>query len=325
MCASLLSFETILSVLVLLAALFVLQYIYRGFKISGFSDRYVLVTGCDTGFGYRTAKKLDGMGFNVFAACLTKEKMEELTAACSPRLTAVAMNVTDDSSIVEALSVVKSHLPKGQGLWALVNNAGIVGPPGITTWLTKADYEVTMKVNFYGLVMVTKTFLPLLRQGQGRVINTASTVGRFALPPCPYTMSKFCVEAFTDVLRRELRPLGVTVHTVEPGGYKTNITDYNLAMTAMEKSFNQAPEDVKQFYGHRYVEKLSKLASVLVYLVACPRLYEVVDTYIHAICARYPKTRYVVGLNGTFFFRPLWTMPTWLSDFLMGMGYPLPG
>ena len=56
------------------------------------------------------------------------------------------------------------------------------------------------------------------------MVNTASVVGRFAFPPAPYTVSKYCVEAYTDVLRREMASLGVSVHTVEPGGYQTNIT-----------------------------------------------------------------------------------------------------
>ena len=84
--------------------------------------------------------------------------------------------------------------------------------------------QATLNINLLGSISVTKTFLPLVRLAGGRVVNTASVVGRFAFPPAPYTISKYCLEAYTDVLRREMTSLGVSVHTIEPGGYQTNIT-----------------------------------------------------------------------------------------------------
>ena len=88
------------------------------------------------------------------------------------------------------------------GLWAVLNNAGLCGAIGATDWLTHTDYQVCLDVNLLGLIDVTLTFLPLVKRGQGRVVNVASILGRFASPGLsPYCVSKYGVEAFSDILR----------------------------------------------------------------------------------------------------------------------------
>ncbi len=89
------------------------------------------------------------------------------------------------------------------GLWGVLNNAGIGGNGGPAEWLTKADYEEVFNVNLHGLIDVTVTFLPLVKQAKGRVVNTASIAGRISLPFCaPYAISKYGVEAFSDSIRQ---------------------------------------------------------------------------------------------------------------------------
>ncbi|XP_059148810.1 retinol dehydrogenase 7-like [Physella acuta] len=303
--------------------LFIVNRIYRSFKIKeDFGDLYVLITGCDTGFGYRTAIKLDKLGFHVFATCLTQEKVQELTETCSKNLVAFQMNVADEDTIRDGLTLVKKHLGGEKGLWALINNAGVVGAFGPCEWLKKSDYEATLNVNLLGMVSVTNAFLPLVRKCRGRVVNMSSTVGRAALLPAPYSVSKFCVEAYTDMLRREAEHWGVSVHTIEPGGYKTNITDPDLHSGSADKVFNSLDPEMKNLYGETYKKKLIDMVSLFSYTIVGRNLDEVVDTYIHAVSARFPKTRYVVGFNGNFVLRPLWTLPTCFVDLCMSPLYP---
>ena len=81
------------------------------------------------------------------------------------------------------------------------NNAGI-GAGGPVEWLQISDYQQVLNVNTLGLVDVTTTFLPLVKQEHGRIVNTSSLAGRVALEGLgPYAMSKFAVEAFSDSLR----------------------------------------------------------------------------------------------------------------------------
>ena len=92
-----------------------------------------------------------------------------------------------------------------EGLWGIVNNAGIVGPFGATVLMTIDDYKAVAAVNLYGLIDVTMTFLPLVKMARGRVVNTSSLNGRISVPLfSPYAVSKYGVEAFTDGLRSVL-------------------------------------------------------------------------------------------------------------------------
>lgn len=88
------------------------------------------------------------------------------------------------------------------GLWGIMNNAGIGGAVAPADWLSLNDYRECMAINLYGVVDVATTFLSLVKQERGRVVNTASMMGRFALPGAtPYCISKYGVEAFSDILR----------------------------------------------------------------------------------------------------------------------------
>ena len=88
------------------------------------------------------------------------------------------------------------------GLWGLVNNAGIAGRLGPPEWMTLDDYKKVLDINLYGIIDMCEVFLPLIKPARGRIINTASVIGRFATPQSPpYTISKFGVEAYSDVLR----------------------------------------------------------------------------------------------------------------------------
>ncbi|CAL1542714.1 unnamed protein product [Lymnaea stagnalis] len=313
------------ALLFLLVFIFQVNKLYRSFLVKEkFDDLYMLITGCDTGFGHRCAIKLDKLGCHVFAACLSQEKVQELSSLCSKRLVAFQMNVTDAAAVEKALRLIKVHLGEQKNLWALINNAGIVGSFGAVEWMKKSNYQATINVNLLGTALVTNTFLPLIRKSRGRIVNMASTVGRYATIPAPYSVSKFCVEAYTDLLRREVAPTGVTVHTIEPGGYMTNITNAEIHSRSMDEMYSQLRPELRQFYGEKFKTKLLNLVRLFCCALAARDLDEVVDTYIHAATARFPKTRYVVGLNGNFVFRPLWTLPTWISDLLVILFYPKP-
>ncbi|BFZ13679.1 hypothetical protein BsWGS_16718 [Bradybaena similaris] len=304
---------------------FLMNWFYRSLKISKKNpDLYVLITGCDTGFGNRCAHRLDKLGFHVFAACLTEQKVRELTESCSQNLVALQLDVTDDAAVLEALKTVKKHLPQGRGLWAVINNAGIVGTTAACEWLKKSDYQATIGVNFLGMMSVTNAFLPLVRKERGRIVNTGSTVGRLATLPASYSVSKFCVEAYSDCLRREMSVMGVSVHIIEPGGYQTNITNPDLHLSSAEKRFSELDNEIKTFYGETYLKCLMDIVSLSCKILSTGNLDEVVDAYIHAITARFPKIRYVVGLNGNLVFRTLWTLPTWFTDFLISLVMPKP-
>ena len=88
------------------------------------------------------------------------------------------------------------------GLWGVLNNAGVFLRGGNPEWFTLEDYKQQCDVNLWGLIDVTLTFLPLVKQEKGRVVNTSSVAGRFAFTlSAAYDVSKYGVQAFTDALR----------------------------------------------------------------------------------------------------------------------------
>ena len=87
------------------------------------------------------------------------------------------------------------------GLWALVNNAGLIGNVTHIGMLTQEDYEHVLAVNLYGTINTTKAFLPLIRRTPGRIVNMASMSGLVGVAFAPYAVSKFGVEGYSDCLR----------------------------------------------------------------------------------------------------------------------------
>ncbi|NXI93212.1 RDH16 dehydrogenase, partial [Psophia crepitans] len=190
-----------LYVAAVLAGLYLLRRWHRERQtVPRLSEKYVLITGCDSGFGNLLARQLDARGLRVLAACLTETGAAQLRAAASPRLQTVLLDVASSQSIAAAAAWVRERVGD-RGLWGLVNNAGIANPCAPNEWLSKDDFVKVLNVNLVGLIEVTLSLLPLVRQARGRVVNVASVMGRISLFGGGYCISKFGVEAFSDSLR----------------------------------------------------------------------------------------------------------------------------
>jgi NAD(P)-dependent dehydrogenase (short-subunit alcohol dehydrogenase family) len=304
------------------------DWLVRCFYIGKYSERYILVTGCDTGFGNLLAKRLDALGCHVFAGCLTEMGETDLQKACSNKLLAVSLDVSKPNSVSNAYEIVKAKLPQGKGLWAVMNNAGVAGATGPPEWLTTDDYKRVAAVNLYGLIDVTMTFLPLVKKERGRVVNTSSCAARIALPVImPYCVAKYGVEAFSDGLRRSLYAFNVKVSLIEPGAYATNITSKKMISELVSKSWNQASDEIKEEYGDAYYKFCKTKLLISFKKMGSTRLDDVVDAYQHAILGRFPRARYVVGKDGKYIFLPMQSLPEWMSDWLlfkMNRDQPLP-
>jgi len=294
------------------------DWMLRRFYIGQYNERYILVTGCDTGFGNIAAKRFDKLGCHVFAGCYTEVGGRELRSQCSDKLQVVSLDVSNPESVTKAFDTVKSKLPPGKGLWGVVNNAGIIGGYGPTEWFSVDNYKNISSVNLYGVIDVTLTFLPLVKLARGRVVNTASIAGRFAFAyGGPYSVAKYGVEAFTDGLRRSLRPFGVKAVVIEPGAYMTRLTSEQNVTAAIDSSWNRAPQEAKHEYGEVYFRTFKDTGIKKILQFTSSRLDDVVDAYQHALFGTFPRARYVVGYDAKFVFLPLLWMPEWLSDWLL--------
>ncbi|KAL6075774.1 hypothetical protein STEG23_026512, partial [Scotinomys teguina] len=240
--------------LVTLVVLYQLLCWYRERQVvSHLHDKYVFITGCDSGFGNLLARQLDRRGMRVLAACLTENGAEELRRKTSDRLETVILNVTKTESIVAATEWVKERVGN-RGLWGLVNNAGTFPPFAYIEWLKPEDYMATFQVNLFGLIQVTLSMLPLVKKARGRIVNVSSVLGRFAFCAGFYSCSKYGVEAFSDILRREIQDFGVKVSIIEPGSFKTRMTDADSVIESSKKVWEAAPEHVKEAYGQHFFD-----------------------------------------------------------------------
>ncbi|XP_072490304.1 17-beta-hydroxysteroid dehydrogenase type 2 isoform X2 [Notamacropus eugenii] len=137
--------------------------------------RAVLITGGDSGIGHALSKYLDELGFTVFVGVLNENGpgAEVLKKTCSKRTSVVQMDITNPDQIKEVQAQIAEKV-QHTGLWAVVNNAGVLGTVGDGELLPMNIYRQCMDVNFFGAVEVTKAFLPLLRKSRGRFINVSS-------------------------------------------------------------------------------------------------------------------------------------------------------
>ncbi|XP_027247977.1 retinol dehydrogenase 7 [Cricetulus griseus] len=299
--------------LVALVGMWTLLRWYRERQVvSHLQDKYVFITGCDSGFGNLLARQLDRRGMRVLAACLTEKGAEELRSKTSDRLESVILDVTKTESIVAATQWMKERVGN-RGLWGLVNNAGISIPLGPNEWLNKKDFAKVLDVNLLGLIEVTLNMLPSVRKARGRVVNVSSVLGRVSLSGGGYCISKYGVEAFSDSLRRELSYFGVKVAIIEPGGFKTGVTSNDTLLPSVKMLWDQASSEVKEIYGEKFL--LSYLTNLnLLDQICSEDLSLVTDCMEHALTSCHPRTRYSAGWDAKLFYLPLSYLPNFLTD-----------
>jgi short-subunit dehydrogenase len=188
-------------------------------------SKIVFITGATAGIGRATALHLAGLGHHVIASgrkAAELAKLEEEGRRLAGKLDVVTLDVTSSASIEAAVETV-AKLTRDQGLDVLVNNAGF-GVLGPTSEISDAEMRRQYETNVFGLMSVTRAFLPKMRERRtGRIINVSSVGGRITLPYFGvYNSTKYAVEALSDALRYELRPFGIDVALIEPGVIRTN-------------------------------------------------------------------------------------------------------
>lgn len=271
------------------------------------TSKIVLITGATAGIGRMTALHLAKRGHHVIAtgrksADLATLKQEAEAAATAGRIDTLLLDVTSLASITSAVTAVEA-LTAGRGIDVLVNNAGF-GVLGPTSEVSDSDMRRQYETNVFGLMNVTRAFLPkMISRRNGRVVNVSSVGGRVTLPYFGvYNSTKYAVESLSDALRYELRAFGIDVSLIEPGVIRTN-----FEATAVQNLGAFASSPYAKAIG-RY-EEMSKAADRF---ASDPIV--IAKAIARAVEARRPAARYVAPFSTNFAILATRVLPTRVVD-----------
>ncbi len=270
----------------------------------------ILITGATAGIGRHAALHLARRRHHVIATGRREAQLATLrdeAAAETLRLDTLVLDVTSAASIAAAARAVDT-LTDGHGLDALVNNAGF-GQFAPLEALTDVDLRKQFDTNVFGLLAVTRAFLPAMRERRaGRIVNVSSVGGRFVFPlGGAYHATKFAVEALSDTLRRELLSFGVGVAVIEPGPIKSEFG-------ARANDAADAYRDPNSPYAD-LLARGDKMLDLSHRFVGDPIVISKAIT--DAIEARRPRARYVAPASSRLMLASLNLLPTPLVDWLV--------
>jgi NAD(P)-dependent dehydrogenase (short-subunit alcohol dehydrogenase family) len=269
--------------------------------------RSVLITGASTGIGRATALRLDANGWRVFAGVRREEDAASLREAGSERLVPLMLDVTEAGQITAAAERIDEAVGEA-GLDGLVNNAGIAVPSPLET-LPIEDFRRQVDVNLTAQVAVTQALLPRIRAAQGRIVFISSIGGRIAFPfTGAYHAAKFGIEAVGDAFRRELGQWDIGVSIVEPGSVATPIWDRGEKVADEVGARSPARDELYGKAIARYRKVSRKTGERGIPPAKAAAVIE------HALTARRPRARYLVGLDAKVQARLKYLIPTRIFD-----------
>lgn len=247
------------------------------------APKVALVTGASSGIGESTARELLERGYTVYGAARRVERMADLAER---GVRTLALDVTDEESVEKAVAAIVAESGR---IDLLVNNAGY-GSYGAVEDVPLSEARYQFEVNVFGAARLIQLVLPVMRaQRSGRIVNISSMGGKIYTPlGAWYHGTKFALEGFSDALRMEVRPFGIDVVVVEPGGIATEWG--NIAVDHMKEVSGKGA----------YSDLAGKLAKgmnsgINARMMSQPSV--IAKTVGKAATARRPRTRYAAGFG----------------------------
>ena len=196
-----------------------------------------LITGSSRGLGRALAEAVLAAGHRLVATARSPDDLRDLVARYGSSIRAVALDVTDPAAARAAVGVAVSAFGR---LDDVVNNAGYANVSSIED-VAEDDFRRQSETNFFGVVNVTRAALPILREQRGgHIIQISSIGGRGATPGlASYQSAKWAVGGFSEVLAKEVRPLGIRVTVVEPGGMRTDWSGSSMRIDPIRSEYEQ--------------------------------------------------------------------------------------
>jgi len=204
-----------------------------------------LITGCSRGLGRALAEAVLAEGHQLVATARNPTQLADLVERYGDQVRAVALDVTDARAASNAIQAAVDAFGR---LDVLVNNAGYGDVASIED-TSLADFRAQIETNLFGVISVTKAAIPLMReQRSGHIIQIASIGGRVGPPGGgAYAAAKWGVEGFSEVLAKEVGPLGIKVTLIEPGGMRTDFAGSSTTIRPSRPEYDATVGAIARF------------------------------------------------------------------------------
>lgn len=244
----------------------------------------VFFTGATGGLGMASVRLLSENGWTVFAVGTNENKLNQLSEITN--VIPIRADITDSSALKEAHAEVCQYTNQ---LNAIVNLAGMTHFGSLIENNPITKVEKLLSLNVIAMVRVNSIFFEMLEQGRGRIINCSSSAGWMKAQPFAgaYVLSKRAVEGYNDSLRRELMYLDIPVIKLQPGSFRTAITE------DVETGFEKELDQTKRY--QKLLIKMKPLMDSTLRNSGNPQRFAKV--LLKALETRRPKLKYRVGTN----------------------------
>jgi len=250
----------------------------------------VLISGTSSGIGHHAAFTLAGLGYNVFCSVRNEKSVQKLKLEAKEKgleneIIPIILDVTNYTQVVSGVKEVTTYLSTtGLPMVAIVNNAGFSASVPLELEFLE-HVQKMFDVNFFGSVILTQEFLPLIRRDKGRIVFVGSLGGNFPTAGrVTYASTKRAIDAIVDTLRLEVQPYGVSISNLCAAYIKTSIA---------ENSNTVIPEDRPVVAYYSYYEKELKFVADQIRMAPTPVVSS--NAIVDAIRNPFPETRYFVG------------------------------
>jgi NAD(P)-dependent dehydrogenase (short-subunit alcohol dehydrogenase family) len=204
-----------------------------------------LITGSSRGLGRALGAAVLAAGHKLVATARNPAQLADLARRYGDQVRAVALDVTDERAAGDAINWAIESFGR---LDVVVNNAGY-GNVGSIEDTSLADFRAQIETNLFGVINVTKAAIPVMReQSAGHIMQFSSIGGRVGPPGrAAYAAAKWGVEGFSEVLAKEVGPLGLKVTIIEPGGFRTDFAGSSTIIKAGRPEYDSTVGAVARF------------------------------------------------------------------------------
>ena len=256
--------------------------------------KYALFTGAAGGLGGMSARAMADSGWTVFAADINEIALQEIGKV--ENIIPIKVDITNLESIEQVYEQVSEITPT---LDAIINFSGIHMMASLIEGDIIKNMEKMIDINVMGMIRMNRTFFPMIKAGNGRIINCSSECGWMKAQPFngPYAITKYAVEAYNDSLHRELIYQDIPVIKIQPGSFKTNM--HNQAQAGFDRLLDSTE------YYERTLKKMKPMMQIELKLANNPK--HLVASLLDAVNSDKPKLNYRVKnskLLGTLEFIP---------------------